>query len=614
MDRAGRTVVRALLRAFVVVAVLALGIASGAVAPAPAAADSPTVVVTPDHVRDGQRVGVDISGFEPGFGSLLECAASATVNPTFYTLDAGCQMLAGPYVGGPPPAHEDVTVESSFLVFNASRTVVCATEPGGCVVGVIVGDIPEPGQPFASAFAPITFLPALHATPQRNLTDGTTVHVTGTEVASGTWTVAQCGRDHLDAPSPTSAAALCTTPTPVTVTAAGFAVDLVAHDPLTAAGGGAVPCGPTGCALVLAGASGGDPVAASLGISFGPTRVAVDPATGVPDGATVDVALTGAADGVDVVTFSQCLLPSAATQPATRCAGTSPTHVDEWGSASLDLEARAAIVVENGQPPVDCRTHPGGCGFVVFDGAGRRLGEAPIDFAPPPAVTLSPSSGLLDGQAMTLAADNLVPGGSYLVQHCLAFACDTGQTVSAAAGGTLSLPVPALQRFTAGGRSVVCRSACSVRVLKAGGGAEIGRRPYAMAAGSLTVTPDTGLTDGQQVQVTGSDLMVGYGGPPIFGFPTGGWTLTQCDRALLGQLNLGGALTHCSTAPPTLAVGVTSPSYTATLEAPATITKILGGTTDCAASAGACVVGLVRFEQDGSFSAHLVPVSFGSSG
>jgi hypothetical protein len=394
MDRSGRTGLRALVRALVAVAVLALGLGPGVEAiagpTAPAAAGGPQVVVTPDHVHDGQLVGVDISGFGAGFGSTLECAVSATVDPTFYTLDAGCQMLAGPYTGGGPPAHEDVTVDASFTVFNASRTVVCASEPGGCVVGVIIGAIPEPGQPFASAFAPITFVP-------------------------------------------------------------------------------------------------------------------------------------------------------------------------------------------------------------------------------PPEVSLTPSSGLLDGQPMTLSASNLSPGATYRVQHCKASACHTGQAVRAADDGTLSLAVPAQQQFTANGRPVVCRTACSVRVLEPAGG-EIGRRPYAMAAGSLTVVPDTGLADGQAVQVSGSDLMPGYSGRPILGFPTGGWTLTQCDRALLDHLSLSGALTSCSTAPPTLAVDVTDSSFAATLEAPATITKILGGTTDCAASPGACVVGLVRFEQDGSFSAHLEPVSFAVPG
>ena len=40
------------------------------------------------------------------------------------------------------------------------------------------------------------------------------------------------------------------------------------------------------------------------------------------------------------------------------------------------------------------------------------------------------------------------------------------------------------------------------------------------------------------------------------------------------------------------------------------ITRILGGTTDCTASDGACVIGLVRWEQDGTITSVFVPLSF----
>jgi hypothetical protein len=389
MKRSVRIAPQVALRVLVAVAALSMGTLAGEVGPA--GADGPTVVVTPDRVHDGQEVGVDISGFGAGYGSLLECAAAATVDPTFATLDAGCHMLAGPYVGTVPPAHEDVTVAASFEVFNASRTVDCVTEPGGCAVGVIIADLPLPERPITSAFAPVTFLP-------------------------------------------------------------------------------------------------------------------------------------------------------------------------------------------------------------------------------PPTVGLSPSSDLLDGQSMTLTGENLQPGGTYRVQHCRSSTCDPGRTVGAAADGTLSAAVPALQRFTAGGRPVVCRAACSVLVTPAGGGGPIGRLPYAMAAGSVAVDPHTGLADGHDVQVTGRALMAGYTGPPILGFPTGQWSITQCDGAVLAGPSLGTVLMHCAAAPTTRAVDVPGSTSGTTLSVPARITRILGGTTDCTRGPGACVAGLVRLEQDGSFSAHLVPITFGPAG
>jgi hypothetical protein len=70
-------------------------------------------------------------------------------------------------------------------------------------------------------------------------------------------------------------------------------------------------------------------------------------------------------------------------------------------------------------------------------------------------------------------------------------------------------------------------------------------------------------------------------------------------------------LTHCSAAAPTRAVTVEGSTLDTSLDVRSSIPKILGGTTDCTTSADACVVGLVRLEQDGSVSHHLTPISFG---
>jgi hypothetical protein len=132
-----------------------------------------------------------------------------------------------------------------------------------------------------------------------------------------------------------------------------------------------------------------------------------------------------------------------------------------------------------------------------------------------------------------------------------------------------------------------------------------------MAAGSLAAAPDTGLADGQTISVTGTGLMPSYAGPTLWIFPTGGWSVTQCDRALVDQPNLAGALTHCGAAPVTRAVTVGGSTLDTTLQVRSSLTTIVGGTVDCAASPGACVVGLVRFEQDGTVSTHLAPITFG---
>jgi hypothetical protein len=281
--------------------------------------------------------------------------------------------------------------------------------------------------------------------------------------------------------------------------------------------------------------------------------------------------------------------------------------MDTWGSGSLDLPARATLRVPSG--PVDCRHEP--CGFVFFDGANQTIAESSaLAFAPPPEVTFGPATGLLDGAPITVDGTNLVPGASYLVRHCEGFSCDAGQAVQAAGDGTLSTEVPAVQRFTAeSGQHVYCRANCEVSF--SGGDGFVAEHAYTMATGELQVTPDAGLSDGQEVEVTGSGLMPTYAGPLLWIFPTGGWSLTQCDRAVLDDPSLVGALTHCAVAPDTRAVTVSGSTFDTIPQVRATITKILGGTTDCTAAPGACVIGLVRFEQDASLSTHLAPLTFG---
>ena len=51
-------------------------------------------------------------------------------------------------------------------------------------------------------------------------------------------------------------------------------------------------------------------------------------------------------------------------------------------------------------------------------------------------------------------------------------------------------------------------------------------------------------------------------------------------------------------------------TYSTTVQPTATLTAILGTVTNCLAAPGTCVVGLVRFEQDGTMSTHLTPLTF----
>ena len=439
-----------------------------------------------------------------------------------------------PVFGGEtPPPQVSVTVTRAFTSFDGTRSLDCADIPGGCVIGVITMEDFPGVDLLAKAFDTIAFLPRLDAAPTRYLVDGATVAVQGSTVPAGDWTVAQCGRAYLDDPTPAQAAALCGPGTPVTASADGvFSVDVVVHDPLVPAAGGSVPCGHTGCALVLADPS--TPVAARRAVAFGPTVVTVAPDELVV-GSTMQVSVAGAPIApYNAVRFSMCVLPVGPTVEDSRCADEAGyVAVDEWDSGTAEHPIFPGMSLPDGT--VDCRVTA--CGMAVFDAdLGTGAQSPPLVYAPPAELTLAPAEGLLDGQTITVTGRHLSPG--------------------------------------------------------------------------VTVSPDDGLTDGQSVDVSAHDLMATYDGPTVL-VPSGGWALTQCDAAVLDDLTLLGLFTHCSVPPPTRPVTVPDSTLDTTFAVESTITRILGGTTDCTASPGACAVGLVRFEQDTHLSSYLVTVDFG---
>ncbi len=225
-----------------------------------------------------------------------------------------------------------------------------------------------------------------------------------------------------------------------------------------------------------------------------------------------------------------------------------------------------------------------------------------------PEISVAPATGLLDGEPLDVTVSNLIPGGSYELATCRGAECVAGQPSTATPDGTVATTVPAVQRFTStSGSHLVCRADCEV-VLTGPGAAE-GRATFAMAEGTLTVTPDEQLVDGQAVQVTGSELMPTYEGPLVAGvLPTGQWQVLQCDRQILDHPHLFGVWAFCAL--PTQNVTVNGSTLDVVQPVRATITRILGGTTDCTTEPEACVLGLVRFEQDTSTTIHLVPLRF----
>ncbi len=103
--------------------------------------------------------------------------------------------------------------------------------------------------------------------------------------------------------------------------------------------------------------------------------------------------------------------------------------------------------------------------------------------------------------------------------------------------------------------------------------------------------------------------LASYDGPMLWIVHTGTWAVGQCDAALTADPTMAGVFRLCIVPPGGGAVDVPVSTVSAEVEAQAGFTPPVGGPVDCTTGPGACVVALVRVEQDGSFSLHTAPLS-----
>jgi Neocarzinostatin family len=241
-------------------------------------------------------------------------------------------------------------------------------------------------------------------------------------------------------------------------------------------------------------------------------------------------------------------------------------------------------------------------------------------------VTVSPSSGLFDGQEITVDATGLEPATDYKVLRCDYRTtipsglvgddlCDSrleeAPVVRSSVNGTLSTTVEATQRFErADGGMQLCRANCVVVVTTSPDGPELpSPAGFAMATGALSASPSTGLADGQAVTVSGTDLMPTYDGPAWWIFQTGEWTMGQCGAGILSDVSVAGVFRHCTVPPGGGAVAVTGSSVARTMEVQATLQPPIGGPVDCT-TGEACLVILTRIEEDGQVTLLHAPLTF----
>jgi hypothetical protein len=560
----------------------------GTVSAAPADADAPVATVTPSRVTSGQTVTVTASGFPSGDYAFIQCSALYVDSD----LDAPefCRLMGGDLYNGVPGSIDD-TVLQTFETLSLPREVDCMTEPGGCVVGVQVttstGDRVE-------AWAPIEFWD-VGIEPRRGLADGDSVAVTAGGLGDGAWSVAQCTPAYAAAGGPAQAASECGPATEVTAAGGSIAADLVVRDPLVATDGTSHDCGYTGCVMVIA-RPGEAPYVSGL-ISFGPPSIAIEPAGPIAEDQEVTIRLAGM-PGTRVIA-------SLCAQGTRDCVTFGWLPLDVVGAATVRSRMDGRIPFGENETH-DCRVEPCVLSAFADETNGDALAAVPVTFLPPPEMTLAPSVGLLDGQEIGVEVSYLAPDTTYDLVRCWSVGrCEPPVQVTSSATGVVTTTATASQVAGTG----YCRNQCYL-ALRTTIGREV-TSSYAMAEGSTHVAPATGLVDGQEARVTGTELMPTYAGRQLGPWPTGGWAVVQCDAAITEDVSLYNAFDDCAGPPIARAVTIAGSTVDEPVTLASSFTTILGRQVDCTAAPGACVVGLYRFEQDASSTGHFTPVTFG---
>jgi len=292
--------------------------------------------------------------------------------------------------------------------------------------------------------------------------------------------------------------------------------------------------GPGWLALLAACVVGVALSAAPAGAQEAGITAQVSPDHDLVDGDEVTLTVAGLAPGGRFYA-TQCTSPVADAFESCDiddlAAGTAGTD----GTATVTVHVDALLDLF--QPgPVDCRASA--CGIAVLaaqdfspaaEAALAFVADGPL--APPAEVTVTPDTGLTDGQSVTVGVSGMVWSEEAVVFACPAAALDTcnafdgrGLTVTGGAG-SVEMPVQAVIDGDAGpvdcrelGACVIVASPRGAYVAGKSGTAPIAFDPDTVVTPpALSIEPSADLVDDQQVTVTGS------------GFGASGWVeLYQC--------------------------------------------------------------------------------------
>jgi hypothetical protein len=347
----------------------------------------------------------------------------------------------------------------------------------------------------------------------------------------------------------------------------------------------------------------------------GNATVTADPSTGLLDGQSISVTASGLKANTlygiiecstGATTIKECDIDSGSFTIAT---------TGSTGSFSVTATVMRTMTPEGSGTPIDCATADA-CVLAVAPANGKVAAATPISFADVaiilPTLSVDPSTGLLDGQTVTVSATDFPADASVALVECpsgTAVAdfeadCDASTVAIDEADGTGALSanyqVTRVIQGAVGPIDCAGPSACVLAALNLNEPDQATSTPIAfqdipIVPPVLTVTPSTALVDGQTVTISGKGFQ-----------PQQEYALSECvagstdGSECVAEAGIGG----------TAAVVAKGKSgrFSATFQV-ARILTLIDGTVDCAQAPG-CVIGAIDEDSlEGSVAA-VAPVTF----
>lgn len=336
--------------------------------------------------------------------------------------------------------------------------------------------------------------------------------------------------------------------------------------------------------------------------------ITVTPAADLVRGQVVSV--TGSGLGADDVVLVEC---PAGVAPAYRCDYRTALLTTPDASGAIDVGFSVHRFIEGATGRIDCSTAPDACDLVVADQGASVFARHALAFDPTvpvaqPTITVTPSSGLLAGQSVTVTGTGFLAGDFVRIRECATvdpYCSGSGTYVTIDTNGAFSAPLTVHLRVNDGsGGATHCLAVdCIVRAESNSDLEYLADAPLAFDPNqpippppAITVTPSTGLLHDQSVTITGT------------GFdPDGFVEISECTSDATADSYCGDYLTDLQVDP--------TGAFTTT----ATVTRLVstyapGGPTFVDCSSAPCTVHAVGYSNDESVRlVASAPISFDSS-